>query len=145
MNESLLKIIGLIESSNPDVCIVVTDKILDPPGPHILYVNKKWEEVTGYSKEEVIGKTPRILQGPKSCRKTLDDLKSSLKNNQKFEGTTVNYAKDGTEINVTWLTVESMSSEYFVALQKVNDGQDKILAQLKEIEAGLIQKLKEYY
>lgn len=144
MDESLLKIIGLIESSNPDVCIVVTDKMLDLPGPHILYVNKKWQEVTGYSSEEVIGKTPRILQGPKSCRETLDKLKNKLKNDQKFEGTTINYAKDGTEFKVTWLTIESISSECFVALQKVSDDQDRILAQLKEIESGLVQKLKEY-
>lgn len=143
MDEKLIKTIELIEAANPDICIVVTDKILDFPGPHILYVNKNWQEVTGYSSEDVIGKTPRIMQGPNSCRQTLNKLKASLKADEKFEGTTINYMKDGSEIKMTWLTVQSIS-DYFVALQKVSDDQEKILAQLKDIEASLISKLKEY-
>ena len=91
MDKRLLDIFDLIELSNPDICIVVTDKDLEAPGPRILYVNKKWEEITGYSKEEVLGKSPRILQGPNSCRETLGKLKDCLKNGQKFEGTTINY------------------------------------------------------
>jgi len=54
MDKRLLDIFDLIELSNPDICIVVTDKDLEAPGPRILYVNKKWEEITGYSKEEVL-------------------------------------------------------------------------------------------
>lgn len=143
MDSKLIKILELIEAANPDVCIVVTDKTLDFPGPHILYVNKNWQEITGYSSEDVIGKTPRIMQGPNSCRQTLDKLKESLKADKKFEGTTVNYTKDGSEIKMTWLTVQSIS-DYFIALQKANDDQEKILAHLKQIEIDLVNKLREF-
>ena len=143
MDKRLLDIFDLIELSNPDICIVVTDKDLEAPGPRILYVNKKWEEITGYSKEEVLGKSPRILQGPNSCRETLGKLKDCLKNGQKFEGTTINYTKDGTQVDMAWLTIQYMSG-YFVAIQKVCEDKDKMLAQLKEVEAKLVERLKEY-
>jgi PAS domain S-box-containing protein len=144
MTDNLLKIFELIESSNPDICICVTDNMLDLPGPHILYVNKRWQQVTGYSSEEVIGKTPRILQGPKSNKEALKLLKEALKQGKRFEGTTTNYAKDGTEINMTWLSVELTESDCFIAIQKVNEEPERILKQLKDIASQLMLKLKEY-
>lgn len=82
--------------------IVITTLELDEPGPKIVYVNDGFTRMTGYSKEEVIGKTPRILQGPKTDRKVLDTLKKRLKQGQAFFGHTVNYKKDGTEFIIQW-------------------------------------------
>jgi FixJ family two-component response regulator len=52
------------EHSNESV--VITTAQLDRPGPQIIYVNPAFTKMTGYASEEVIGKTPRILQGPKT-------------------------------------------------------------------------------
>ena len=43
--------------------VIITDNQLDPPGPHIEYVNPAFTEMTGYTEEEVLGQTPRLLQG----------------------------------------------------------------------------------
>ena len=43
--------------------ILVTDADLERPGPIIVYVNPAFERMTGWSAREVIGKSPRILQG----------------------------------------------------------------------------------
>src|SRR4051794_689244 len=51
--------------------IVITSPQLDQPGPVIEYVNPAFTRMTGYSAEEVIGKTPRILQGPLTDRAVL--------------------------------------------------------------------------
>ena len=48
--------------------VLITSARLEPPGPEILFVNPAFSEMTGYSREEVLQKTPRILQGPKSDR-----------------------------------------------------------------------------
>ncbi|MDY6868940.1 MAG: PAS domain S-box protein, partial [Chloroflexota bacterium] len=72
------------------------------PGPKIVYVNEGFCKMTGYTKEEVIGKTPRILQGPKTDRAILDKLKRKLKEGQAFFGQAVNYKKDGTEFVNQW-------------------------------------------
>lgn len=82
--------------------IVITTLDLEKPGPKIVYVNDGFTRMTGYTKEEVIGKTPRILQGPKTDRKVLDTLKKRLREGQSFFGHTVNYRKDGTEFIIQW-------------------------------------------
>ncbi len=82
--------------------IVITDLQMESPGPRIVYVNDGFEKMTGYKKEEVIGKTPRILQGPKTDRETLDRLRKALKEGKAYFGQTVNYRKDGSEFINQW-------------------------------------------
>jgi PAS domain S-box-containing protein len=76
--------------------------MLDPPGPQILFVNPAFSEMTGYSQEEVLDKTPRILQGPKSDRVMLQRLREALGRGEPFSGETINYRKDGGEYYVEW-------------------------------------------
>lgn len=70
---------------------------IDLPGPRIVYANKAFTEVTGYTREEVIGKTPRILQGPRSNRNELDKIRRALTNWKPVKVELLNYRKDGTE------------------------------------------------
>jgi PAS domain S-box-containing protein len=58
--------------------------------------------MTGYSQEEILHKTPRILQGPKSDRAMLQRLREALSRGEPFSGETVNYRKDGGEYYVEW-------------------------------------------
>ncbi len=82
--------------------ILITTLELEEPGPKIVYVNDGFTRMTGYTREEVIGKTPRILQGPKTDRDVLDTLKKRLKEGLSFFGHTVNYRKDGSEFINQW-------------------------------------------
>ena len=82
--------------------IVITELNYEKPGPKIVYVNKGFCEMTGYSKDEIIGNTPRILQGPKTDRAVLDRLKERLEEGMSFFGQTVNYRKDGSEFINQW-------------------------------------------
>lgn len=82
--------------------IMVTDTDLDEPGPRILYVNKAFSELTGYSESEVLGMSPRVLQGPRSDRAVLRRLRQTLERGEPFEGETVNYRRDGSEFAMHW-------------------------------------------
>ena len=82
--------------------IIITTLELDDPGPVIVYVNDGFTRMTGYSREEALGKTPRMLQGPKTDRAVLDKLRERLREGQPFFGHTVNYRKDGTEFINQW-------------------------------------------
>lgn len=96
--------LGLLESAieNDYDSILITELDLEKPGPKIVYVNDGFCEMTGYSREEVIGKTPRILQGPKTDRAVLDKLKRQLLEGQSFFGKAINYRKDGSEFVNQW-------------------------------------------
>ena len=85
--------------------VLITTAKLDPPGPEIVYVNEGFCWMTGYARAEVIGETPRILQGPKTDRGQLDRLRHQLSLEQPFDGETVNYRKDGSEYVIEWYIV----------------------------------------
>lgn len=82
--------------------IIITTKDLDAPGPYIIYVNPGFTRMTGYSSEDVIGKSPRILQGPKTDPSTLRRIRLSLDTGTVFFGQAINYRKDGSEFWNEW-------------------------------------------
>ncbi|NJP05512.1 MAG: PAS domain S-box protein, partial [Chloroflexaceae bacterium] len=83
-------------------CILITDNGIDFPGPRIVFVNPAFTRLTGYQPEEVIGKTPRMLQGARTDRTMLQQLRQSLEQGQPFGAETTNYRKDGSEYVVEW-------------------------------------------
>ncbi|WP_287130405.1 PAS domain S-box protein [Candidatus Cyanaurora vandensis] len=82
--------------------IVITDGLLTQPGPRILYTNTVFTQMTGYSPSEVLGSTPRLLQGPNTSTALLEQLRHCLQQGQSFRGEAVNYRKDGSEYQVEW-------------------------------------------
>jgi len=68
----------------------------------IIYANNAFRTLTGYASSEVIGKTPRILQGPGTDKKVIARLGKALKKGGKFEGRAINYRKDGTPFIIYW-------------------------------------------
>ncbi len=102
--------------------ILITDANLDLPGPKILFVNPAFTEMTGYTSEEAIGKTPRILQGPRTDKAVLRRLRKNLEGGAIFEGEAINYRKDGTEYIQEWqvapLRDDQGSVTHYVAIQR---------------------------
>ena len=82
--------------------ILITDADLQSPGPRILFANASFCQLTGYSAEELIGKSPRLLQGPLTERPVLDDLSRTLAQGRSFIGTATNYRKDGSRFEIEW-------------------------------------------
>lgn len=72
---------------------------------NIIFVNKAFTDMTGYTAEEIIGKTPRLLQGVKTDQAVLDELRNKLNSDNSFHGTTVNYRKDGSEFTIEWKVI----------------------------------------
>ena len=68
----------------------------------IIYANKSFKKLTGYDPSEIIGKTPRILQGPGTDSKVIARLSDALKSGGKFEGKAINYKNDGTPFIMFW-------------------------------------------
>ncbi|MFN5610800.1 MAG: PAS domain S-box protein, partial [Pseudanabaena sp.] len=80
-----------------DAVIVTEAESIDAPGPRILYVNEAFTRITGYKPEEVLGKTPRILQGAKTDQAQLQKVRSALSRWESITVEVINYCKDGSE------------------------------------------------
>ncbi len=99
--EESLRLLGAaVEQSTES--IMITDAQLDLPGPKIVFVNPALTRMSGYAAEEVLGKTPRMFQGPQTDRKVLDRLRRNLAAGEIFAGVTCNYRKDGSEFVLEW-------------------------------------------
>ncbi|MEX2523356.1 MAG: PAS domain-containing protein [Gammaproteobacteria bacterium] len=105
-----------------DYAVVITTAELDPPGPTIVHVNAAMRNMTGYTREELLGATPRILQGPDTDRAVLDRLVANLRAGDSSEGYTWNYKKDGTPCLVEWtitrMYVKDEDVDYFLSVQR---------------------------
>jgi PAS domain S-box-containing protein len=92
------------------------------PGYPIVYVNDAFTQMTGYSVEEMIGKSPAILQGPRTDRAVLDRLNQALSEGRLFHGEAINYRKDGSEFVMEWKIVpiknDKEVTSHYLALQQ---------------------------
>ena len=102
--------------------IIITTAKLDPPHPKIVFVNPAFSQMTGYTAEEVLGKTPRLLQGANTDRALLADLRQHLSDGIPFHGEAINYHKGGTEFYIEWhiTPIRNVNSAitHFVAIQR---------------------------
>jgi len=76
--------------------IVVTEAAFERPGPRIVYVNASFTRITGYAADEVIGASPRLLQGPDTEPAAIARMRASFERWRPVEETVVNYRRDGT-------------------------------------------------
>lgn len=88
-----------------DDMVLITDARADEPGPTLVYVNDAFERLTGYAREEVIGRSPRLLQGPRTQRRTLDRVRAAIETGQPVRAELINYTKAGAEY---WVELEVM-------------------------------------
>lgn len=85
-----------------DESILITDADLGRPGPRITYVNAAFERLTGHRRDEVVGRSPRLLQGPKTDPQVLARLRRTLAAGETWRGESTNYRKDGTPFANEW-------------------------------------------
>jgi PAS domain S-box-containing protein len=95
--EQHLKLLESVITNTTDAILITEAEPFDEPGPRILYVNDAFTKMTGYTAEEVLGKTPRILQGPQSDKAELKRLGEAMRKWESCQITTINYKKNGEE------------------------------------------------
>jgi diguanylate cyclase (GGDEF)-like protein/PAS domain S-box-containing protein len=108
-----------------DVIIVTKSFPINEPGPEIVYVNKAFTELTGYTPEEVIGKNPRILQSSEPDQETIETkvtIKKRLKQQEPVRATIKNYSKSGREywLDLSILPLKNSQGivSHFVAIER---------------------------
>ena len=86
----------------------------------ILYVNKAVEDITGYAREELIGKTPRIFKSGFHTKEFYQNLWNTIKSGGIFQAVFVNKRKDGNlfYLDQTIIPIDYGGDTRFVALGK---------------------------
>ncbi|HJV76253.1 MAG TPA: EAL domain-containing protein [Noviherbaspirillum sp.] len=105
-----------------DIVMITEAEPLEEPGPRIVFVNNAFEKHTGYLREEVLGKSPRILQGPNTQRQELDRIRAALQQKKPVWSELINYTRSGKEF---WLETDivpvadpSGRVSHFAAIQR---------------------------
>ncbi|HAT1887037.1 TPA: diguanylate cyclase [Legionella pneumophila] len=86
----------LIDETSDMVIITKADPLDAPNGPEVVWVNKAFEKISKYKANEIIGQTPRILQGKETNQNTLKMIREAMKAQTNINVELLNYTKDGT-------------------------------------------------
>ena len=95
--EEQVRLLQSVVVNTKDAVLITEIEPIDEPGPRILYANEAFTRMTGYSLEEVLCKTPRILQGSKTDRVELNKIRAALSRWEPVTVELINYRKDGSD------------------------------------------------
>jgi len=124
MNEQLA-LLGACMANLNDVVVVTDASSADEPHPKIVYVNDAFEKQTGYSREEVIGRSPRFLSSERATREPLDVLRNAIESWKPVTVELLNQRKNGSdywaEISLVPIADKTGWFTHWVAVQRTVD------------------------
>ena len=128
--------------------------ITDPRQPEnpIVFANDAFETLTGYTREEVLGRNCRFLQGPETDRANIAAVRAAVEGVRDISVDLLNYRKDGTRfwnaLYVSPVVDESGELQFFFASQlDVTDRKEaerKIAAARDHFEQMSQQRTREF-
>lgn len=137
-----------------DVVLITEAEPVDNPGPRIVFVNPAFERMTGFTAQEVLGQSPRLLQGPRTNRAELDRLRLALSRWESVQVSLTNYSKHGTPFDVEFDVVPIADARgwftHWVSIQRDVTARTlcaNIIEHADSVDAlatGVLQDLVEY-
>ena len=114
--------------------------ISDPGVPDIptIFANPAFTRITGYERQDVVGRNCRFLQGPDTDPAEVEEIRQAVLARRPYKGTLRNYRKDGTpfwnELTINPVFDEAGRLINFVGLQSDVTAQAEVLEALKRSE-----------
>jgi PAS domain S-box-containing protein len=140
MNDEFTQFIDAIN----DVILITKAEPVHDDGPRVLFVNDAFERMTEYTTDEIIGQTPRILQGAETQESAKQQMRDAFANWEQTTCQLDNYTKTGkhfvVELHITPLKDAIGWWTHWISLQRDVtqriDDEQKLLKQ----EALLLRK-----
>lgn len=114
---------------------------------HIEYVNPAFEQTTGYTRDEAIGNTPRLLKSGRHGESVYREMWAQLLRGEPYHGTLVNRKKTGelywTDQTITPIKDAAGNVEHFVAVLKDVTAIRKFHEQ--EVKLGLARAVQQRF
>ncbi|HWS59308.1 MAG TPA: PAS domain S-box protein [Flavobacterium sp.] len=120
--EQRLKLLETVITHTKDSVIITEADLNDGKIPSIVYVNPAFSNTSGYSSDEVIGKSPEVFIGPNSDLEEHKKLINAIKNKEEFQIETISYKKNNEAywVNFNMLPVYDSDGElsHWVSIQR---------------------------
>ena len=120
--ERLRLLESVVVNANDAILITEADALDEPLGPRVVYVNEALTRMSGWSATDVLGKTPRVLQGEKTSRIQLDRIRSALQSGLPIRTELINHHKNGStywvEVNIVPLVDPHGKITHFISIQR---------------------------
>jgi diguanylate cyclase (GGDEF)-like protein/PAS domain S-box-containing protein len=119
VNRQLLLLEAAVDSAKDVVMIAEADPTI---AGRVVRVNRAFREMTGYEPYEIVGRSPKMLQGPDTDPETVAYLRERLHRQQPAQVELLNYRKDGTpfwvELNIQPIFNEQKQLTYWISVQR---------------------------
>lgn len=145
-SEERLRLLEAVVDQLNDVILITEATPIDGPGPRIVFANGAFERMTGYTSAEVLGQTPRLLQGRNTDPAELRRIGTALRSWSPIRSELLNYTKAGTEywveMDIVPVADEKGWYSHWVAVER--DITERKLAQIKlEEQAALLDQSRD--
>ena len=121
-SDALLRLLAHAVEHINDAVVITDAELVTGEGPCILYVNAAFEQWTGYRRDEVIGRTPRMLLGPESSPVVCERIEAAIVCGQPIREELIHYTKVGEpyaiELDMTPMANERGQVSHFVTVQR---------------------------
>ena len=140
-----LRLLESVVVNANDAVLITEAEPISLPGPRIVYCNAAFTRTTGYNEDEIIGKTPRILQSERTDKIALAKLRTALAAWEPVEVELLNITKDGVEFWVE-LSIAPVADErgwftHWISVQR--DVSDRRIVEEATLRARLAEAANE--
>jgi diguanylate cyclase (GGDEF)-like protein/PAS domain S-box-containing protein len=120
-----------------DSVMITEASPIEEPGPRIVFVNRAFEVRTGYHHTEVLGRSPRLLQGPETQRNELDRIHQAIQHHRSISVEIINYTKQGNpfwlEMEIAPVAIQGETVTHFVSIQHDITARKAIEGQIEQL------------
>jgi two-component system, sensor histidine kinase len=136
--ENQLRDLSLVSQQTSNMVIIAD------ANQRIVWVNKAFSETSGYTLEEIRGKKPgQVLQGKNTDPKTVNEIRTALREGQNFHGQLINYNKKGVgywnELSINPIKDAQGNIEKFISIS--TDVTDRIIRNEELLKSELKWKI----